>query len=224
MYILFFKIFKIHHKMNIIIGKIIGKPDPIITWSFGSVKINNSSKYELINDSNHYKLFIKDINIKDQGEYTCYAKNIKGDASWSANLYFNKEIISKSNEISKLANNFLDKLNGDDVKLSLDNIMNEDYYSKMKQLENNSIKDLIQNLTACQEKINHLETNLNDEDLKKRLKDTNGLSNNFQEINADNDNDETTKELLRNMPKIIEDLKAEQLIYKTIEPFSITLS
>jgi len=188
--------------MNIIIGKIIGKPDPIITWSFGSVKINNSSKYELINDSNHYKLFIKDINIKDQGEYTCYAKNIKGDASWSANLYFNKEIISKSNEISKLANNFLDKLNGDDVKLSLDNIMNEDYYSKMKQLENNSI----------------------DEDLKKRLKDTNGLSNNFQEINADNDNDETTKELLRNMPKIIEDLKAEQLIYKTIEPFSITLS
>ena len=167
---------------------------------------------------------IKDINIKDQGEYTCHAKNIKGDASWSANLYFNKEIISKSNEISKLANNFLDKLNGDDVKLSLDNIMNEDYYSKMKQLENNSIKDLIQNLTACQEKINHLETNLNDEHLKKRLEDTNGISNNFQEINVDNDNDETTKELLRNMPKIIEDLKAEQLIYKTIEPFSITLS
>jgi len=165
-------------------------------------------------------LLIKNININDQGEYTCYAKNIKGDASWSANLYFNKEIVSKSNEISKLADNFLDKLN-DDVKLSLDNIMKEDYYSKMKQLENNSIKDLIQNLTACQEKINHLETNLNDGDLEKLSKDTNGSSsNNFQEINND---DETAFELLRNMPKIIEDLKAEHQVYKITEPFSITL-
>ena len=165
-------------------------------------------------------MLIKNININDQGEYTCYAKNIKGDASWSANLYFNKEIVSKSNEISKLADNFLDKLN-DDVKLSLDNIMKEDYYSKMKQLENNSIKDLIQNLTACQEKINHLETNLNDGDLEKLSKDTNGSSsNNFQEINND---DETAFELLRNMPKIIEDLKAEHQVYKITEPFSITL-
>lgn len=62
-------------------------------------------------------MIVKNVTTEDQGEYTCNAKNGKGDASWSANLYFNKTIISKSTEISLVANSYLEKLNGINTKL-----------------------------------------------------------------------------------------------------------
>ncbi len=200
-----------------------GKPDPIINWYFGATRIDNNQKYELLKDSsNHYLLIIREVDTHDQGEYTCNASNCKGETSWSANLYFNKTTASKSKELSRLANTYLDKLGNDEVNLNLDNIMNEDYYSKMKQLENKSIKDLIKNLTACNEKIDHLETNLNDGEALKLQRYSDDETSIFEDVDSDS-YDEATKAIVRNMPKILQDLRADQLVYKTYEPFSITL-
>lgn len=199
----------------VFIGKIIGKPNPSIQWYFGAVKINSDkTKYELLrDDAHHHILVIKNVTINDQGEYTCQARNCKGDASWSANLYFNKAIVSKTTELSSLANNYLEKLNG--IKeLNFNNFMNEDYYEKMKEYEDSSIEDLIKNLNDVHEKINNLESNLNDSDLDRKQM--------FVELDA-NHIDESTNELVKNMPKILQDLKSEQSVYKTTEPFSITL-
>ncbi len=73
--------------------KIIGKPEPKVVWFCNCHKINaQDAKFELIksDEGDYYTLTVKNVNMNDEGEYTCKASNCKGETSWSANLYLNQ--------------------------------------------------------------------------------------------------------------------------------------
>jgi len=97
--------------------KIIGKPEPKVSWSCNCSKITANEKYELIKDNEHYTLVVRSVGPKDEGEYTCKASNTKGEASWSANLYLNE--ISQKNELlsglGEVAPNFVRKIKDSSV-------------------------------------------------------------------------------------------------------------
>ena len=100
--------------------KIIGKPEPKIVWHCNCHKITaDGVKFELIQEANFYTLIVKNVNMNDEGEYTCRAINVKGETSWSANLYLNEasyesKVTSKTEECcgqhSMVAPNFLRKI------------------------------------------------------------------------------------------------------------------
>ncbi len=81
--------------------KIIGKPEPKVIWYCNCRKITANEKFELIKDeTDHYTLVVKNVNFNDEGEYTCKASNLKGETSWSANLYLNENQNKKASPVS----------------------------------------------------------------------------------------------------------------------------
>ena len=90
-------------------AKIIGNPEPRITWFCNCRKITANEKFLLLTEEHYYTLIVKDIENNDEGEYTCKAVNVKGEASWSANMYIN-DLLKKPQDKSYMAPNFIRKI------------------------------------------------------------------------------------------------------------------
>lgn len=66
--------------------QISGKPEPSVTWSKDSHRIDVSKKYEMSQDEVSVSLTIRDVSEKDSGSYTLEASNDLGSVSTSGQL------------------------------------------------------------------------------------------------------------------------------------------
>lgn len=131
--------------------KIMGKPEPKVTWYCNCRKLTSNEKFELIKDeSDHYTLIVKNVNFNDEGEYTCKASNVKGETSWSANLYLNESLGKKTTQSdpssSLIAPNFIRKIKDSTVSegqdARLDCFIDGEPFPTIKWFRNNSPIDL----------------------------------------------------------------------------------
>jgi serine/threonine protein kinase len=139
--------------------KIIGKPEPKVVWYCNCRKITSNEKFELIKDeTDHYTLIIKNVNFNDEGEYTCKANNVKGETSWSANLYLNENLKKKVETAEKnnknktealIAPNFLRKIKDSTVSeghsAKFDCFIDGEPFPRITWFKNNSAIDLAKN-------------------------------------------------------------------------------
>ncbi|CAF0740265.1 unnamed protein product [Brachionus calyciflorus] len=133
--------------------KIIGKPEPKVVWYCNCRKITgNSEKFECLKEADHYTLIVKNVSLSDEGEYTCKASNIKGETSWSSNLYLNESFTSNKNnylDSNLIAPNFLRKIKDSTVPegntARLDCYIDGEPFPTIKFFKNNAPIDLEKN-------------------------------------------------------------------------------
>lgn len=72
--------------------KVVGIPQPNITWYYNDEKIQEIPKQVLIeNDEGIQRLVLENVQIDQQGVYTCFAENCLGNMQTSSQL----KVISK---------------------------------------------------------------------------------------------------------------------------------
>ena len=62
---------------------LLGNPRPTITWIKMGQKVESSKRYD---DDGNGVLTISDTRVDDEGEYTCVASNVGGNATYVTNL------------------------------------------------------------------------------------------------------------------------------------------
>lgn len=72
----------------ILICTVVGKPTPHITWTRDKVLIKNDTKHLLLPNG---VLLVRQINIKESGQYKCVASNIAGKDQGSVRLTVKNE-------------------------------------------------------------------------------------------------------------------------------------
>ena len=151
--------------------RIVGRPEPKVTWYCNYRKLaanDDTAKYAVLTSESAaidtasgsgsgnggvvHTLVVKSVAANDEGEYTCKASNVKGECSWSANLYMNEPASSTRPPQAQaggefVAPNFLRKLKDSTVceehTASLDFMIDGEPFPLVRLFKNNSAVDLL---------------------------------------------------------------------------------
>lgn len=72
-------------------ARVLGVPQPEISWYFNDKPIHESDKYHIKRDGDACCLYVRDCKPEDSGKITAIAKNKEGEAKLQANL----EVVDK---------------------------------------------------------------------------------------------------------------------------------
>ena len=63
-----------------------GEPSPTLTWYFNGAALSSGEGYSISTSGMSFSLRIMDLEVRDEGVYTCTAVNFLGNDSASASL------------------------------------------------------------------------------------------------------------------------------------------
>ncbi|EGT41041.1 hypothetical protein CAEBREN_30100 [Caenorhabditis brenneri] len=82
-------------------AKVIGHPDPVISWSKGGQKLNNEERYLMRNEGDTFILRISNVTRADAGKYVLTAINASGQADAELELTVIQSTKLELNHVSK---------------------------------------------------------------------------------------------------------------------------
>nr|XP_014343773.1 PREDICTED: striated muscle preferentially expressed protein kinase isoform X2 [Latimeria chalumnae] len=82
--------------------KVSGTPPPEVTWMHFGQKVEESENVRILKDRGLHSLAISHVSSEDEGEYTVTARNARGEAECSAELYVEEPRPAAASQIYKL--------------------------------------------------------------------------------------------------------------------------